>query len=114
MPRVMSAAVSPGLCAPGPAGPSASTCATVVSRSCCLARAEARTAATSATHDTSARQANTAASTMTVSRTSDQSAPSPVTETMTSDSSRACVMTSTAVITPRTTAIAMKPRVLRA
>ena len=62
MPRVMRAAVSPGLCAPGPAGPSASTCATVVSRSCCLARAEARTAATSASHDTSARQANTAAS----------------------------------------------------
>ena len=37
-----------------------------------------------------------------------------MTDTITSDSSRACVMTSTAVITPSTTAIAMKPRVLRA
>ena len=59
-------------------------------------------------------QANTAATTTTVSRTSDQSAPSEVTDTMTLDSSLAWEMTSTAVTTPSTTAIPMKPRVLRA
>ena len=114
MPRVTSAAVSPGRTAPGPAGPSASTCSSAAWRNCALAFADARTAPTSASQAIMPRAAKMAASTTTLSRTASHPASADVTETITSDSNRACRITRIAVITPSTTASTMKPRVLRA